>query len=310
MQLGEILHRMHSCVELFLRLLACKELMQTPHGLTVAVTGLSRELGSASTWSLDRLDALAAEASALFKQRAWLGMPPRELKSQAVDLQPKPSRKGSLSSILHSRQPLGTAKAMVRSSRGTEARKERAVGETASTQSSSRRRVRSSRRKGAARQGSADSSADQAAALEAKPPLMPKPAKQQRASTGKERDQRPSATAGNRESDGTSQASSASAQAMRLSDAESPVIRDGSAASCSLGDVSVCQFPMHALTAINDVLFGRHGYRRMALHGDPRQVPPSSAVALIQALFFCEASHRPLVLALDGAISEVEHRQH
>ena len=66
------------------------------------VIGCSRELGSASTWSLDRLDALAAEASALFKHRARLGMPPRELESQAVDLQPKPSRKAShriLSSI-------------------------------------------------------------------------------------------------------------------------------------------------------------------------------------------------------------------
>ena len=74
----------------------CLVMGHFPHlatGLTVVQTGCSRELGSASTWSLDRLDALAAEASALFKHRARLGMPPRELKSQAMDLQPKPNRK-------------------------------------------------------------------------------------------------------------------------------------------------------------------------------------------------------------------------
>lgn len=254
------------------------------------MTGLSRELGSASTWSLDRLDALAAEASALFKQRAWLGMPLRELQSHAVDLQPKPSRKGSLSSVLHSRQPLGTAKAMVRSSRGTEGGKERAIGETLSAHSSSRRKERLSRRRGAARRGSSDSSADRAAALREQPPLMPKPAKQHRASASDEIDQRASAAAGSRKSHGTSQASSVSAHAMGVS-ADSPAIRKGSAASSSLGDVSVCQFPVHALTAINDVLFGRHGYRRMALHGDPRQVPPGSVVALMQALLFCYVHH-------------------
>ena len=41
--------------------------------------------------------------------------------------------------------------------------------------------------------------------------------------------------------------------------------------SCALAKAAVCRFPMHALSAINDVLFGRHGYRRMAKHGDPRQ---------------------------------------
>ena len=41
--------------------------------------------------------------------------------------------------------------------------------------------------------------------------------------------------------------------------------------SCALAEAAVCRFPMHALAAVNDVLFGRHGYRRMAKHGDPRQ---------------------------------------
>ena len=241
------------------------------------VTVPTRELGSASTWSLDRLDALAAEASALFEHRARLGMPPRELPSQAMNLQPKPSRKGSLSSALGTGQPLGTAGAMVRR-RGAEGQKERAVGEAVSSPRSSRK-GRTSRRRGPARQSSSGSSVGQAAAQQAQPPLMPKPAKQQRASDSDERDQRTLPTAGSKKSSGTSKGSSASLQAMGLT-AESPVIRDGSAASCVPGDASVCQFPMHALTAINDVLFGRHGYRRMALHGDPRQVPPGSVESL------------------------------
>ena len=51
----------------------------------------------------------------------------------------------------------------------------------------------------------------------------------------------------------------------------SPSSASGGGPSCTLAEAAVCRFPMHALTAINDVLFGRHGYRRMAKHGDPRQ---------------------------------------
>ena len=224
-----------------------------------------RELGSASTWSLDRLDALAAEASALFRQRALLQVPPRALESQAVDLQPKPSRKGSLSASLSSAQPLGAAGAMVRSSRGAEGRKERAVGETPGQQRNRRRKNRPSRRRGVASQ----SSADLAAAPQVQPPLMPKPAKQQRAASGQERDQSAAAGPGSKRSSGSSRSSLQNAMPLH---GKSPEFEAGSAATCSLGDAAVCQFPMHALTAINDVLFGRHGYRRMALHGDPRQV--------------------------------------
>lgn len=32
----------------------------------------------------------------------------------------------------------------------------------------------------------------------------------------------------------------------------------------------VCDYPVQALAAVNDVLFERHGYRRMTRHGDPR----------------------------------------
>ena len=181
------------------------------------------------------------------------------------------SLQGSLSSILSSRQPLGTAGAMVRSTKGSEGRKERSIGETVSPPSSSRRK---SRRRGPARQSSSDSSTSQAAASEAQPPLMPKPAKHQRASSAEAREQRISPTASSRKSSGNGKASSASVQALGLS-ADGPATRKGAGASCPLEDASVCQFPMHALTAINDVLFGRHGYRRMSLHGDPRQVPPA-----------------------------------
>ena len=33
---------------------------------------------------------------------------------------------------------------------------------------------------------------------------------------------------------------------------------------------AMCSFPMQALSAVNDVLFLRHGYKRMDRHGDPR----------------------------------------
>jgi hypothetical protein len=38
---------------------------------------------------------------------------------------------------------------------------------------------------------------------------------------------------------------------------------------------AACGFPMQALAAVNDVLFERHGYRRMARHGDPRCGAPT-----------------------------------
>ena len=35
-------------------------------------------------------------------------------------------------------------------------------------------------------------------------------------------------------------------------------------------------FPLHTLSAVNTVLFGRHGYMRMREHGDPRWDPARS----------------------------------
>jgi hypothetical protein len=45
---------------------------------------------------------------------------------------------------------------------------------------------------------------------------------------------------------------------------------------------AVSSFPMQALTAVNDVLFLRHGYHRMDRHGDPRwaHYVPSCSAAL------------------------------
>ncbi len=37
----------------------------------------------------------------------------------------------------------------------------------------------------------------------------------------------------------------------------------------------VCDYPVQALAAVNDVLFDRHGYRRMDHHGDPKYAPDS-----------------------------------
>lgn len=121
-------------------------------------------------------------------------------------------------------------------------------------------------------------------ALQKEPSLMPKPSKQQgvaaRGGSKKPAEmahssvasadwKRPGKTVA--KSSGTQQAN------VQLSvQGASTSAAGGSGASCSLGDAAVCRFPMHALTAINDVLFGRHGYRRMDLHGDPRQVRGSS----------------------------------
>ncbi len=260
-------------------LIHCVCLLMVPLG--------SRELGSASTWSLDRLDALAAEASALFQQRSWLGLPPRELKSQTVNLRPKPNRKGSLPGIMNARQPLDTAGVVVRSSKGMEGRKERAMNETVSSHTSNRKKGKGSKRRGLPRPKSAsDSSVEQTAASQAQPPLEPRPTQQQKAprvTKGNETRQRSSAVSSSKKANSNSRLASGSQQKPSHLCAEGgPEAKGGQGKSRSLGAASVCQFPMHAVTAINDVLFGRHGYRRMALHGDPRQAHAGSSSLPLQ----------------------------
>ena len=244
-----------------------------------------REVGSASTWSLERLDALAAEAAALFEQRSRLGMPPRQMRGRAVDLQPKPSRKESLSSIVTGAQPISSRSA--ESSNGTgEVRVEAAAHEES-------RRSQVGKRIGKAlRIGNASSSSNSTivhagptqhghserrkspTSSRKEPALMPKPAKQSAPALGStsgqaaSRDRQPtSKTRVEQSPDGHH---SPLHRETRES-VESPSSARGADPSCALAEAAVCRFPTHALSAINDVLFGRHGYRRMAKHGDPRQ---------------------------------------
>jgi hypothetical protein len=247
-----------------------------------------------STWSLDRLDALAAEATALFQQRSRLGVAPRELPSQAVGLQPKPNRKASSSSLMSAEQPDTSRRGSppssmefeeptrVGSRKGSAGRKGK-VGQEAGGMEESSKKKRGSRR-GPAKSGKPQAASSQDAQLQGfeehtalqreetkaprKPALMPKPAKQQRAAVAQRGVKRAAAPR-----------SSAPAAAKGLLSPRQQILGSGAsiacssaAPSCSLGNAAVCQFPMHALTAINDVLYGRHGYQRPELHGDPRQV--------------------------------------
>ena len=253
-----------------------------------------------STWSLERLDALAAEAAALFEQRSRLGMPPRSMRGRAVDLQPKPSRKGSLSSIVTEAQSLSSRGA--ESSSGTGELRMEAAAEGESRRSQVGKRIGKALRTGKASSGSSSSSRTVQAgssqhshsrcrksptSSQKEPALMPKPAKQQSApalgSTSRQATPREKRQA----SDSRVEQSPSSQHSPLHSDfpesVESPSSARGAGPSCALAEAAVCRFPMHALSAINDVLFGRHGYRRMAKHGDPRQAPRlcQSLIALL-----------------------------
>lgn len=142
-------------------------------------------MGSASTWSLDRLDALAAEASALFQQRSCLGMPLRDLKSQAVNLRPKPSRRSS--SVLGAKLPVTSGAAVVGSGGSREGGNEKNATEALSADRNRKRRKPSKQAPaaqtasdGAAlREASQPRSRKSVDALQKEPSLMPKPSKQQ-----------------------------------------------------------------------------------------------------------------------------------
>ena len=248
-----------------------------------------REVGSASTWSLERLDALAAEAAALFEQRSRLGMPPRQMRGRAVDLQPKPSRKESLSSVATGAQPLSSRSAENSNGTGEVRVGAAAEGETRGSQVG--KRIGKALRTGKASSSSSSSSNSRAvhagpsqhghsgrrkspASSQKQPALMPKPAKQSAPALGSTsrqaapRERRQASDIGVEQSPGSQH--SPLHRDSRES-VESPSSARGTGPSCALAEAAVCRFPMHALSAINDVLFGRHGYRRMAKHGDPRQ---------------------------------------
>ena len=254
-----------------------------------------RELGSVSTWSLDRLDALAAEATALFQQRSRLGVATRELPSQAVGLQPKPNRKASSSSLMSAEQPDTSRRGSppstmgfeeptrVGSRKGSAGRKGK-VGQEAGGMEESSKKKRGSRR-GPAKSGKLQAASSQDAQLQGfeehtalqreetkaprKPALMPKPAKQQRAAVAQ---RGVKGAAAPRRNSAPAAAKGSLSPRQQIPAGGASIACSRAAPSCSLGNAAVCQFPMHALTAINDVLYGRHGYRRPELHGDPRQV--------------------------------------
>ena len=206
-----------------------------------------------------------------------------------MDLQPKPSRKESLSSIATGAQPLSSRSAESSDGSGDACMEAAADGETRGSQVG--KRIGKALRIGKASSSSSSSSSTTVHAgpsqhshsgrrnsptpSQKKPALMPKPAKQSAAalrSTSRQaasRDRQPTSKTRVEQSPGDDH--SPLHRNSREAVDSSPSSARGAGLSCALAEASVCRFPMHALSAINDVLFGRHGYRRMAKHGDPRQ---------------------------------------
>ena len=211
---------------------------------------LHREIGSASTWSLERLDALAAEATALFRMRCLMGPTPVQPRDPPPPLEPKPRRRNASSHPRTSSpesahinglvQPVGgfadTSKPHIdeeqqQSMEGERGSIPKSHGSTACSPSGQSNLVggkgptgRRGRRQKEGRQGV------QRRADEAEP------------SCSKEEQQQRRQELQHRQRHG------------RVRGARSPV----------------CDYPVQALAAVNDVLFERHGYRRMTRHGDPR----------------------------------------
>lgn len=200
---------------------------------------MSRDIGSASTWSLERLDALAAEAKALFKARCSMGSAPVRPRDPPPPLDPKPRRKGSAaqsdsslsgsSSSRRTHHPVDGMSDETASARRQQTGTEGELMGAGSAQPSSSQGVNrqtTSRRSRGQKQGRAK---EETTGLEAEP-------------------------SSSRECQiGSGQTAQ---QLVPARQARSPV----------------CDYPVQALAAVNSVLFERHGYRRMYRHGDPRCV--------------------------------------
>ena len=187
-------------------------------------------IGTASTWSLERLDALAAEASALFSARCSMGSLPNSRNSTTPRLKPKPER--------HNPQTDRPMPGDQTQEQGFAARQQeerrhgiRAKGEA----SGMKEKVSSKGQKDRSQQGR----------------------RKERLSKGRSWGP-PVDEAASQNLPGSFSEGSVRETNRHLRQL------NGSAQS------AVCQYPMQALAAVNDVLFERHGYRRMARHGDPR----------------------------------------
>ena len=217
-----------------------------------------------------------------------------------MDLQPKPSRKESLSSIVTGAQPLSNRSA--ESSNGTGEVRTEAAADGESRRSQVGKRIGKALRRGKASSSSNSTTVHAGpsqhghsgrrkspTSSQKQPALMPKPAKQSAPVLGST--SRQAAPRERRRKSDIRVEQSPGSQHSPLhrnspESVESPSSARGADPSCALAEAAVCRFPMHALAAINDVLFGRHGYRRMAKHGDPRQAPRlcQSLIALLGCL--------------------------
>ncbi|BDA45434.1 probable UPF0162 protein XF_1494 at C-terminar half [Coccomyxa sp. Obi] len=207
-----------------------------------------REIGSASTWSLERLDALAAEASALFRMRCSMGSTPVKPRDPPPPLQPKPRRRsanGSASaagrrSVKPADGPVGD-----RPSTGSQSLDD----QRHSTDREHDSAVRSQRNSNGSSSGHG-----MAAGGEAKAPGS-------RKGRGK---------GGMQYRVSGAEPSCSSSQDQGLQQSRRSLQQRRQRGLAREARSPVCDYPVQALAAVNDVLFDRHGYRRMDHHGDPK----------------------------------------
>lgn len=215
---------------------------------------LHREIGSASTWSLERLDALAAEASALFRMRCSMGSTPVKPRDPPPPLEPKPRRRsanGSASAA--SRRSVKPADGAVseRPSTGSQ----NLDDQRHSTDSEHGSAVRSQRNSNGDPSGHSTATGEKIKASGSRKVRGGKGGVQNRVSGAE-----PSCSS--TQDLGQQQRGRGLQQRRRRGPARE--VRS-----------PVCDYPVQALAAVNDVLFDRHGYRRMDHHGDPKYAPGS-----------------------------------
>lgn len=210
---------------------------------------LHREIGSASTWSLERLDALAAEAAALFRTRCLMGPAPVKPRDPPPPLEPKPRRR---STSLH----LHPDSAATRGNGQGTADSKASASSAENQQQSTGRGTGSGPNSPVSDSGRLDDGS---------------------VGVTRSRVNGPNSRKGRRQKQGR-QGGPGTADTAELSSSREGQRRQSRPRAHErhkLGPVRgvrspVCDYPVQALAAVNDVLFERHGYRRMTRHGDPR----------------------------------------
>lgn len=238
-----------------------------------------REIGGASTWSLERLDAMAAEAKALFTERCspfLLSCGTEGARQRAPNLKPKPRRAPPAQPASSSSAPQLTSA----QGRPVDASRGGAVSRQDAGCSPPRDGQEGA---GPAQARASELSGRRDPAEGAAPGVASKPARRRGSRS------RAKATEEEAEDAASSGEGASEARLKEKKGARRKVVtgvlewsgrgpQSPAAASCSTGGAgsparartAVCSFPMQALSAVNDVLFLRHGYHRMDRHGDPR----------------------------------------